>query len=110
MKILGIDPEEYVPRTQNAFRVDQAAKMFCVSVSHVFNLIIEGEIVVAKERIESSPSRASILIPRESLVNFVGRRINSPPNLVARAASSATPTTQPPPSHECSKPPSDVLA
>jgi hypothetical protein len=77
--------ETLIPQNQSAFRADQVAKIFHVSAQHVFNLIQEGEIVVPQERIESAPSRSSILIPRESLVDFVRRRINSPENMAAKA-------------------------
>jgi len=77
------DPESFVPRTQNSFRVDQVAELFAVTVNHILNLIKQGEIVVPKERIDSAPSGASILVPRQSLVRFVKRRQNSPARLAA---------------------------
>ena len=77
MKNPLIDPENMIPRTQRQFRVDQVAKHFEVSVAHVWNLIKQGEIVVPQERIASAPSRSSILVPRESLVDFVRRRSNT---------------------------------
>jgi hypothetical protein len=72
------DAESFVPRTQRSFRVDQIAKLLTVTVNHILTLIKEGEIVVPKERIDSAPSGASILIPREGLVHFIQRRGNSP--------------------------------
>jgi hypothetical protein len=86
MKDMEIDPEDLIPRTQSAFRVDQVAKHLNCSVTHIFNLITEGEIVVPKEQLDSAPSRASVLVPRASLVDFVRRRINSPERIAAKAA------------------------
>jgi predicted DNA-binding transcriptional regulator AlpA len=77
------DPESFVPHTQRAFRVDQIAELLVVTVNHILNLIKQGEIAVPKERIDSAPSGASILVPRESLVRFVKRRRNSPTRLAA---------------------------
>lgn len=85
----GVDPETVIPRTQREFRADQVAKHFAVSVAHIWNLIKQGEIVVPQERIASAPSRASILVPRASLVDFVSRRRNSPARLRAKAAAKA---------------------
>lgn len=86
MKTLMDATEDMIPRTQRTFRVDQVAEIFCVSVAHIFNLITEGEIDVPQERIDSAPSRGSILVPRDSLCDFVRRRRNSPARLRAKAA------------------------
>lgn len=80
---LGFDPESFVPQTQRSFRVDQVAELFEVTVNHIVRLIKHGEIVVPKERIESAPSGASILVQRESIVRFVQQRRNSPARLRA---------------------------
>lgn len=79
----AIDAETLVPRTQNSFRVDQVAEFFSVTVNHILKLIKQGEIVVPKERIASAPSGASMLVPRENLVQFVKRRQNSASRLAA---------------------------
>ena len=74
-----VDPESFVPQTQQAFRVDQVAKLFQVSVNHVLNLIKQGEIVVPEERIDSAPSGPSMLVPRANIVDFVRRRSHGSP-------------------------------
>jgi hypothetical protein len=83
-----LDADELIPRTQAVFRVDQIAKQLQCSVNHIFNLITEGEIVVPQERIASASSRASILVDRESIVDFVRRR-SSTTWLERKAAESA---------------------
>jgi hypothetical protein len=70
----AIDADAFVPRTQNSFRADQVAKLFPCSANHIVKLIKHGEIVVPKERIDTAPSGASILVPRESIVDFVRGR------------------------------------
>jgi hypothetical protein len=80
---LPFEAESFVPRTQRAFRVDQIAELLAVTVNHVLNLIKQREIIVPKERIDSAPSGASILVPRESIVRFVKRRRNSASRLAA---------------------------
>lgn len=80
---LGFDAESFVPQTQRSFRVDQVAELLEVTVNHILNLIKHGEIVVPKEQIDSAPSGASILVPRESIVRFVRRRRNSPARLAS---------------------------
>jgi hypothetical protein len=74
MSMSGFDPEDFIPANQSAFRVYQVAKIFHCSTQHIFKLITEGEIVVPQERIDSALSRACILIPRDSLVDFLRRR------------------------------------
>jgi hypothetical protein len=78
-----LDAESFVPDTQRSYRVDQIAELLAVTVNHILNLIKQGELVVPKERIDSAPSGASILVPRESFVHFVKRRRNSPARLAA---------------------------
>ena len=75
----ALDADTFVPRGQSSFHVDQVAKLFCCTVNHILNLIKHGEIVVPKERIDSAPSGASILVPRESIVDFVRRRTHGSP-------------------------------
>jgi hypothetical protein len=69
-----IDAESFVPNTQRSFRADQVAQLFSASANHIVNLIKSGEIVVPEESIASAPSGPSILVPRESIVDFVRRR------------------------------------
>jgi hypothetical protein len=79
----SLDADELIPRTQENFRLDQVAEIFCVSVSHLFSLIKEGELTVPKENIKRAVSRPGILVPRDNLVRFVKRRRNSPTRLLA---------------------------
>jgi hypothetical protein len=80
----GIDAEDLVPKTQSRFRLDQVAELLSVSVLHVFNLIGTGarDLKVLKERIESAPSRGSILIDRSALVRFLWPRLSQ--NVIAQ--------------------------
>jgi hypothetical protein len=71
---LGFDPESFVPSTQRNYRADQVAKLFSCSVNHVVKLIKQREIILPEESIASAPSGPSILVPRESIVDFVRRR------------------------------------
>lgn len=66
----AIDAEAFVPRTQNSFRADQVAKLFSCSANHIVKLIKQGEIAVPEESIANAPSGPSILVPRESIVDF----------------------------------------
>ena len=89
VKWLGFDAESLFPLTRQTFRVDETAKILNVSATHVFDLIIDGLIRIPKKRIDSAPSRSSILIPRDSLVRFVNLRRNSTERLEAKAAARA---------------------
>lgn len=71
---ISFDAEEWVPKTQSKFRLDQVAEFLSVTVNHLFNLIEERELKVPRKNISSAPSRASILVPRESIVSFCQRR------------------------------------
>lgn len=75
------DAEDLVPRTQRSFPLHQLAKHFECSVKHLFNLISEGELFVSQGQIENAPSRSRIVVSRESVVDFVRRRLNSTENL-----------------------------
>lgn len=74
MNTIGFDAEDWLPRTQCSFPLHQLAKIFSCSVTHLFNLIHEGEIVVPQEQIDRASSRACIVATRENLVDFVRRR------------------------------------
>ena len=64
----------WFPANRNEFRIDEIAKKFICSTQHVWNLIKDGDIKVPAENIKKARSRAGILVPRESLVDFVARR------------------------------------
>jgi hypothetical protein len=71
---MSVDPDQFIPKTQGNFRLDQVAQIFSCSVNHLFNLIEDGELACPKENIEKAVSRPGILVPRESLCDFVRRR------------------------------------
>jgi hypothetical protein len=66
--------ERLIPAGRTKFRLDEAARLLLVSNSHLWNLVKSREIIVPQENIDAAPSRPSIYIPRESLVDFVRRR------------------------------------
>jgi hypothetical protein len=83
-RIAVVNAEDLVPRSQRSFPLHQLAKYFECSVKHLFNLITEGEIFVPQEQIENAPSRSRIVVSRESVVDFVRRRLNSTENLARK--------------------------
>lgn len=82
----GFDTDAWVPKTQSNFRLDQVADFLSVTVNHVFDLVSEGALKVPRENISRAPSRASILIPRASIVSFVRRRCSLSPERRRKAA------------------------
>ncbi len=74
MKRESVNANDLIPRTQRSFPLHQLAKIFACSVTHLFNLISEGEIVVPQAEIDRAASRPRILVARESVVDFVRRR------------------------------------
>lgn len=84
--------EEFIPRTQQSFRLDQLAEIFEVSVPHLYNLIRAGVILVPAANFDRAPSRASILVPRPSIVAFVNRQKSSTRLKRKRAAAKSAAT------------------
>ena len=66
--------EDWFPVARSGFRLDEIAKTFSCTTTHVWNLIKEGEIPVPAENIDKARSRSCILVPRDSLVAFVIKR------------------------------------
>jgi len=67
------DVEAFIPKLP-FIRLDQLARHFSVSVEHLYRLVIDGEIEVPQELLDSAPSRPCIRVPRASVVDFVRRR------------------------------------
>jgi len=66
--------ERTLPAGRTKFRLDEVARLLRVSNSHLWNLVKSRELIVPPENIDAAPSRPSIYIPRESLVDFLWRR------------------------------------
>jgi hypothetical protein len=66
--------EDWFPVARAEFRIDEIAKIFSCSIQHVHNLVKSNEIKVPAENIAKAQSAACILVPRESLVDFLNRR------------------------------------
>ena len=64
------------------FPAREVAEILMVSAAHISNLIKDREIIVPQENIDRAASRASIMIPRESLVDFLRRRTRYGPRNV----------------------------
>jgi hypothetical protein len=62
------------------FPAREVAEILRASVSHISNLIKCAEIIVPQENIDRAASRASIIIPRESLIDFLRRRTKFGPS------------------------------
>jgi hypothetical protein len=63
--------EQALPAGRAKFRLDEVAWLLRVSNSHIWKLVKSRELIVPHENIDAAPSRPSIYIPRESLVDFL---------------------------------------
>lgn len=77
--------EREFPSGRVNFPAREVAPILSISVSHIWNLIKDGEIIVPQENIDRAASRASIMIPRESIVDFARRRTTRGPRRLQKA-------------------------
>ena len=69
-----LDVEELAPADRTSFSLREVATRLWCSTRHMFDLVIEGEIVVQKAQIEGARSRSEIRVTRAAFVDFVLRR------------------------------------
>lgn len=67
-----------VPAERESFALHEVAELWRCSVEHLSRLVDQKEIVVPKENIDRAASRATIRVPRASLVDFIKRRLSRP--------------------------------
>ena len=65
--------KQTLPAGRTKFRLDEVARLLRVSNADLWNLVKSRELIVPQENIAAAPSRPSIYIPRESLVDFLLR-------------------------------------
>ena len=64
-----------VPAGRESFALREVSELWRCSVHHLSRLVDQKEIVVPQENIDRAVSRATIRVPRASLVDFIKRRL-----------------------------------